>query len=76
MAREIGMSCWPSGDRKGCGEQFNITLRRYERSVTAYKRLEAEAGAAGWCIGHFDGQGFYVCPDHRNTVYDPIRLKD
>jgi len=74
MAREIGMSCWPGGDPRGCDAQFSITLQRGERGAMADKRLEREAGNAGWCIGHFDGQGFFVCPEHKATVWDAIPL--
>jgi hypothetical protein len=74
MVREIGMNCWPYGNPRGCDAQFNITLKRGERREDADKRLEREAGEAGWCIGHYDAQGFYVCPDHKTCIYDPVPL--
>lgn len=74
MTREIGMNCWPCGNPRGCDAQFNIELKHGESYRTAFKRLDREAGEAGWCIGHFDGQGFYVCADHTTCVWDPIRL--
>lgn len=75
MATEIGMSCWPTGNPRGCDAQFNITLKRGETRSHGNRRLEREAGAAGWCIGHWDGQGFFVCPDHKDSVWDAIPLK-
>ena len=74
MSREIGMSCWPTGDRRACDEQFNITVDDNCDPIAAYARLEQEAGKAGWCIGHWDGQGYYVCPDHKDSVWNPRSL--
>lgn len=70
MAREIGLSCWPTGHRRGCDAQFSITQQRCETDDEAEKRMEREAGQAGWCIGHWDGQGYFVCPDHKDSVWN------
>jgi hypothetical protein len=72
--REIGISCWPWGNRRACDAQFNIVLKRGERRLAANKRLHRQAGRAGWCIGHADGQGYYVCPDHKDCVWGATRL--
>lgn len=73
--REIGMSCWPWGNRKGCDAQFNITQKPGETDEELERRLGNEAGKAGWCIGlSDDAQAYYVCPEHKNCVFAPVRL--
>lgn len=67
----IGLSCWPTGDRRGCDKQFDIKVTQAEyKSGEGSRRLEAEAGRAGWCIGHWDGAGYFVCPEHKDSVWD------
>jgi hypothetical protein len=75
MAREISMSCWPAGDHSGCDAQVCVRAKRYERSWTTDQRLQDKAGALGWHIGFAsDAQAYYVCPEHKNTVFDPVPL--
>jgi hypothetical protein len=54
-----GFSCWQ------CREQFNGEEDEMAGSVAD------RAGMAGWCLGHADGQGHYVCPDHKECVNEP-----
>jgi len=78
LARKIGSTCWPSGDSEHPCESFSIELRCGERAIgrrgEGYDRLHKKAGASGWVIGHIDGQAYYACPDHAETLYDPISL--
>lgn len=72
----IGICCWPTGDRKGCNKSFDIEVSDADyKSGAGYKRLDQEAGDAGWCIGHWDGNGYYVCPDHKDSVWDASPLR-
>lgn len=57
-----GVSCFV------CRYQFNGTEGEPQAAV------ERRASDAGWCIGHLDGQGHIVCPDHRECVWDASSL--
>jgi len=78
-AKRIGFTCWPAGDSAHPCKSFDITLAKGERAIgrrgQGYDRLHKEAGEAGWVIGHMDGQSYYACPDHADTLYDPIVLR-
>lgn len=39
-----------------------------------YDKADAFAGSHGWHIGHWDGQGQYVCGDCKDTIWDAIPL--
>ncbi len=57
--REYGFTCF------SCREMFNHSYEQPD-----YDDLENRAGAAGWCIGHWDGQGQIVCGNCRESIWD------
>lgn len=59
----IGFQCF------GCKKQIETPFE-----PPFYDDAEAYAGDRGWCIGHWDGQGEYVCEDCHPAVWDPIPL--
>jgi hypothetical protein len=65
----IGLTCW-----QRCGATFEFKIPKSMHRKKADLLMEQAAGEVGWVIGHFDGQGQYACPDHKNTVWDPISL--
>lgn len=65
----IGLTCW-----RRCGETFAFEIPKGMKRGVAERKMEQEAGKAGWVIGHFEGQGHYACPNCRDTVWDPIPL--
>ena len=64
-----GISCWPWGDQSACRNTIE------ERRLEGHESFMERAGREGWRIGHWDGQAYYVCPDHRDAVWDATRLK-
>ena len=60
-----GFSCW------NCREALNFD----DLTGDDWREAENRAGRAGWCIGHFDGQGQIVCPDCRQSVWEPTSLE-
>lgn len=63
-----GISCWPSGDHNACRNHIEAAEGE---DVDA---LQGRAGREGWCLGHWDGQAYYVCPEHRDSVWDALPL--
>lgn len=63
-----GISCWPWGDREACKRTIE------DRPNEGRESFMARAGREGWRIGHWDGQAYYVCPEHRDGVWDAVPL--
>lgn len=54
-------TCW------NCEAESTPAKTSDEADVNAFKE--------GWCIGHHDGQGHYVCPDCKDAVFDAVPLR-
>lgn len=58
--RDVGYTCF------GCTETLVVKC--------AVGEEEDRAGARGWRIGHFEGNGQHVCPDCTSAVWDALPL--
>lgn len=56
------LACWPFGRRDWCEATATGTF--------------TELGAAGWAIGIYDGQGYYVCGEYHDGVDEAFPLHD
>lgn len=77
-----GFTCWGGSDSpRGCGNSIEFEDRDCEDivpllsyGVSEHDAANLLAGLAGWCIGHWDGQGHIVCPECREAVWDASPL--
>ncbi|MCA0366769.1 MAG: hypothetical protein LCH57_01725 [Proteobacteria bacterium] len=68
MCNANSYSCWPWGDSAECK---NVEEPKQGEGQEAY---DARVSVLGWRIGHWDGQAYYVCPDHHCAVWDALPI--
>lgn len=63
-----GYGCWPWGDSAAC------KCVEEPKPGETEAQYDARISRLGWRIGHWDGQAYYVCPEHRDAVWDPLPI--
>jgi len=57
-----------------CRANIDIEVPEKYDPVLVSRQIHFLAGMEGWCIGHWDGQGEYVCSGCKAAVWDPVCL--